>query len=156
MNIKYNATNTLTLDFEFDLLWGRRYVWQVGGIVTTPDSNIEFQYDISLIKGKGIGQRDGLLRLLKVIEHYKIDVIRCHNAVAERSVLAVWCKREDVQMPRLLWVDTLAIARRTLPRHWAFSQEELLKRFGLDQGGAAHTALPDARGCMLLRHLGVV
>lgn len=148
--MKINKTVTLTLDFEFELLWGRRYVWQVGGIVSTADENVEFQYDISLVKGRGIGQREGLERLLYVIRHYGINVIRCHNAGAERSVLAEWCEREGLDMPKILWVDTLALARKTLPKSWVFSQGELLKRFGLDQGGEAHSALPDARGCMLL------
>ena len=148
--MKLNKDVTLTLDFEFDLMFDRRYVWQVGGIVTTPTENIEFEYNISLVKGQGIGQREGLERLLNVIRNYGINVIRCHNAGAERSVLTEWCEREGLEMPEILWVDTLKLARMTLPKYWTFSQGELLKRFGLDQGGEAHTALPDARGCMLL------
>jgi DNA polymerase III alpha subunit (gram-positive type) len=148
MNI--NTAVTLTLDFEFELFFGRRYVWQVGGVISTPTGHLEFEYDISLVKGQGIGQREGLERLLNVIENFKINVIRCHNAGAERSVLQEWCKREGLEMPEILWIDTLSLARKWLPARWSMSQGELLKRFGLDQGGEAHRALPDARGCMLL------
>ena len=140
----------MTLDFEFDLILDRRYVWQVGGIITTPTEHLEFQYDISLVRGKGIGQREGLERLLNIISNYGVNVIRCHNAGAERSVLTEWCKREGLPMPKILWIDTLKLAREWLPRTWCFAQGDLLKRFGLNQGGEAHTALPDARGCMLL------
>lgn len=145
-----NQEATLTLDFEFDVLWDRRYVWQVGGVIETPEANIEFEYDISLVKGKGIGQREGLARLLKIISHYGVKTIRCHNVGAERSVLAEWCQREQMEMPQLRWIDTLKLARKMLPAYWKLSLSELLSKFGLDQGGDAHTALPDARGCILL------
>lgn len=140
----------MTLDFEFELLWGRRYVWQVGCIVTTPEANMEFGWDVALVKGRGVGQSQSLRRLLNIIRHYKVNVIRAHNAATERSVLREWCEREGLEMPEVHWIDTLALARKLLPYGACLKQEELLKRFGLEQDGEAHSALPDARGCLRL------
>lgn len=149
-NMKPNMKCRLKLDFEFDLFLGRRYVWDVGGIIETETEQIEFQYHVSLVKGKGITQREGLERLLHVLKTYSINVIVCHNVGAERSVLKEWCEREGIPMPKIYWVDTLALAKKTLPKEWTFSQEALLKRLGIDQCGEYHSALPDARGCGLL------
>jgi DNA polymerase III alpha subunit (gram-positive type) len=150
MTMKPNLANVLYLDFEFETFDTDRYVWQVGGLISMPTENHEFQYDVSLVKGQGLSQEEGLLRLLGILERYKVNVIACHNAAAERSVLEAWCSRLNYEMPKITWVDTLKLSRQLIRRGKGYDLPTLLKRLGIDQGGEAHTALPDARGCAML------
>lgn len=78
-----------------------------------------------------------------VLERMAGSVVIAHGATHDRAFLEAACTRHGFEMPEVIWLDTLAIARRMLllPSHRLGHLSEAL---GVELG-QAHRALDDAR-----------